>query len=64
MPHDHEENKLSITINTNTGAHTLTHDKIMKSPFGMSNVATKINKQNSNKDYVTGPCRIDTVVTM
>ena len=27
--HDREESKFSSTINTNKGAHTLTHDKII-----------------------------------
>ena len=38
--HDQEENKLSSTISMNSGAHTLTHDKIMKSPFNNNNVVT------------------------
>ena len=28
--HDQEESKLSSAINTNSGAHTLTHDQIIK----------------------------------
>ena len=28
--HDQEERKLNSSINVNSGAHTLTHDKIMK----------------------------------
>ena len=36
--HDQRENKLNSTNNTNSGAHTLTHDKI--NPFIMNNVAT------------------------
>ena len=35
---DKEKSKLNSTINTNSGAHTLTHDKIIK------NVATIKNK--------------------
>ena len=31
--HDQEESKLNSTINANRGAHTLTHDKIIQSPF-------------------------------
>ena len=38
--HDQEESKLNSTINTNSGAHTLTHDKIIKSPFNKNNIAT------------------------
>ena len=38
--HDQEESKLSSTINVNSGAHTLTHDKTIKSPFNKYNVAT------------------------
>ena len=36
---DPEESKLN-NINTNSGAHTLAHDKILKSPFNKNNVAT------------------------
>ena len=48
--HDKEESKLNSTINANSGAHTLTHDKIIKknnkkSPFNKDNIATiKTNK--------------------
>ena len=38
--HDQEESKLNITIYSNSGAHTLTHDKIIKSQFNKNNVAT------------------------
>ena len=44
---DQEKNKLSSTINANSGVHTLTHDQIIikKSPFNKNNVATiKTNK--------------------
>ena len=37
--HDQEESKLNITINGNSGAYTLTHDKIIKSPFNKNNAA-------------------------
>ena len=50
--HDQEESKLNNTINVNSGAHTLTHDKIIKSSFNMNNVATIKNKQNSSKDLI------------
>ena len=36
--YDHEESKLNSTIDTNSGAHTLTYDII--SPFNKNNVAT------------------------
>ena len=38
--HDQEESKLNSTINADSGAHTLTHDKIIKSPFNKNNAAT------------------------
>ena len=38
--HDQEESKLNSTIKANNGAHTRTHDKIIKSPFNKNNVAT------------------------
>ena len=38
--HDQEESKLNSTININSGGHTLTHDKIIKSPFNKNNIAT------------------------
>ena len=38
--HDQGESKLNSAINTNSGAHTLTHDKIMKISFIKNNVAT------------------------
>ena len=48
---DQEESKLNSTINsnwtvplTNSDAYTLTHDKIIKSPFNKNNVATIKNK--------------------
>ena len=31
--HDQEESKLNSTNNANSGAHTLTHDRIMESSF-------------------------------
>ena len=35
ITHDNglEESKLNSTVNANSGAHTLTDDKIIKSPF-------------------------------
>ena len=41
--HDQEESKFDSTINANSGAHTLTHNKIIKSPFNKINVF-KTNK--------------------
>ena len=38
--HDQEESKLNSTINANSGAHTLTHDKTIKSPCNKNNVTT------------------------
>ena len=35
--HDQEESELNSTINANSGAHTLTDDKIIKSPFHKNN---------------------------
>ena len=48
----------------NSGAHTLTHDKIIKSPFSKNNVGTIKSKQNSNKDLITRVYRIGTMVPM
>ena len=44
--HDKEESKLNSTITANSGAHTLTHDQIIKKgPYNKNNVATiKMNK--------------------
>ena len=38
--HDQEERKLSSTINGNSTAHALTHNKIIKSPSNKSNVTS------------------------
>ena len=48
--------KLNSIINANSGAHTLTHDKITKSPFNKQNVATIKSKQNAKKDRVIRAC--------
>ena len=43
--HDKEESKLNSTITANSGAHKLTRDQIIKSPYNKNNAATiKINK--------------------
>ena len=41
QPHDQEESKLNSTINAKSGAHTLTHEKIIKNK---NNVASTENK--------------------
>ena len=38
--HDQEVSKLNSTNNANSGAHTLTHDKTIKSRFNKIKVAT------------------------
>ena len=38
--HDQGKTKLNSTINANSGAHTPTHDKIIKCPFNKNNLAT------------------------
>ena len=38
--YDKEESKLNGKTNGNSGAHTLTHDKIIKSSFNKNNIAT------------------------
>ena len=38
--HDQEESILNCIINANSGANTLTHDKMIKSPFNKNNLAT------------------------
>ena len=48
--------KLNSIINANSGAHTLTHDKITKSPFNKQNVGTIKSKQNAKKDRVIRTC--------
>ena len=40
---DKKESKLNSAIIANNTALTLTHDKIIKSPFSQSNAATKTN---------------------
>ena len=42
--HDQEENKLNSKINGDSGAHTLTYDKIIKNKFNKNNVANIKNK--------------------
>ena len=38
--YDQEESNLNSTFNANSGAHTLTHGKVIKSLFNKINVAT------------------------
>ena len=42
--HDQKESKLNSKINANSGAHTLSHDKIIKSPLNKNNIATNKSK--------------------
>ena len=42
--HDQKESKLKSKINANSGAHTLSHDKIIRSPFNKNNIATNKSK--------------------
>ena len=51
--HDKEESKSNSTFSANSGAHTLTHDQIIKkSPFNKNNVATiKTNKVLTRSYY-------------
>ena len=37
--YDQEDSKSNSTINANSGAHALPHDKIIKSPFNENNLA-------------------------
>ena len=61
--HDQEESKLNSTINANCGAHTLSHDKVIKCPFHKNNVAT-IKSKNSNKYLITRAYLIGTMVSI
>ena len=56
--HDQEKSTLNSTINAYSRAHTLTNEKIIKSPFHIKN---KI-KQNSDKYLVTTDFQIGTMV--
>ena len=42
--HDQEEIKLNSTINMSNGALTLTHGKMIKSPFNKNNIRIRITK--------------------
>ena len=46
--HEQEESKLNSTIDANSGAHTLTHDRILKRPFNKNHVSIIKSKWNSN----------------
>ena len=39
-----KKSKLNSTINANSGAHILTHEKIIKNPYNKNNIATIKNK--------------------
>ena len=54
--HDQEESKLNSTINANSGAHTLTNNKIIKSPFKRNNVAA-IKRKYLTKILLLGPVK-------
>ena len=41
---DQEKSKLNSNIMVNSGAHTLTNEKIIESPFNKTNLATVKNK--------------------
>ena len=58
------KDKLKSIINTISGAHTLTHGKIIKSQSNESNVATIKRKENSNLDLITRVCQVGTMVPM
>ena len=62
--YDQEESKLNSIVNTNSGAHTLTHGKITKTPFNKNNEATIKSKQNAYRYLITRVCQIGTKVTM
>ena len=45
--HEQTEGKLNRIINANSSVHTLTHEKIIKSPFNKNSLATIKSKQRS-----------------
>ena len=61
---EQEESKLNSNINANSGARTLTSDKIIKRSFNKNKVATIRCKQNSNKDVITRACQISAMLPM
>ena len=62
--YDQEESKLNSTINTKSGAQTLTNDKIIKNPSNKNDAAASKSNLNSNKTLITTACWIDTVVSI
>ena len=62
--YDHEESKLNSTINTKSGAQTLTNDKIIKNPSNKNDAAAIKSNLNSNKTLITRACWIGTVVSI
>ena len=58
QPHDQEESKLNSIINTNSGAHTFTHEQIIKkSPFNKNNGATIKTNTILTKILLLGPVK-------
>ena len=62
--YDQEESKLNSTINTKSGAQTLTNDKIIKNPSNKNDAAAIKSKLSSNKTLITRACWIGTVVSI
>ena len=62
--YDQEESKLNSTINTKSGAQTLTNDKIIKNPSNKNDAAAIKSNLNSNKTLITRACWIGTVVSI
>ena len=54
--YDQEESKLNSTINTKSGAQTLTNDKIIKNPSNKNDAAAIKSNLNSNKTLITRAC--------
>ena len=62
--YDQEESKLNSTINTKSGAQTLTNGKIIKNPSNKNDAAAIKSNLNSNKTLITRACWIGTVVSI
>ena len=62
--YDQEESKLNSTINTKSGAQTLTNDKIIKNPSNKNDAAAIKSNLNSNKTLITRACWIGIVVSI
>ena len=50
-----ESNPMNSTINANSGAHTLTHDKVIKKSIKKNNVATIKTNKMLTKILLLGP---------